>query len=139
MLVLTNLKDTRDLPIVQLPKNATMNAKKTGGIPLSVNLSIHAKKAHVFYGLHSASLTSLGQLCGYDCITILDKNEINILKNKTPILKGHKNKTDGLWCIPIQRTLRHHAHAIIKRDKMKKELIQPFIMQEYYSKNQHHR
>ena len=87
MLVLTNLKDTRDLPIVQLPKNATMNAKKTGGIPLSVNLSIHAKKAHVFYGLHSASLISLVQMCDNACVAILDKNEINILNIYILILK----------------------------------------------------
>ena len=54
MLVLTNLKDNRDGPTVQLPNNATMNVTKTGSIPLSGSLSTQAKKAHVFDGLHSA-------------------------------------------------------------------------------------
>ena len=82
MLVITNLKDTPDGPTFQLPNNATINAKKTGSIPLSGSLSTHAKKSHVFDGLHSASLISLGQLCYDDCISILDKNEINILKKR---------------------------------------------------------
>ena len=43
------------------------------------------KKGTHFYGLHSASLISLGQICDDDCTAILDKNEINILKNKTLI------------------------------------------------------
>ena len=43
MLVITNLKDTRDGPTVKLPNNATMNAKKTGSIPLSISLRNHAR------------------------------------------------------------------------------------------------
>ena len=124
MLVNTNLKDTCDGPTVQLPNNATMNATKTGSIPLSESLGTHEKKAHVFDGLHSASLIYLVQLCDNDCISILDKNDINILKNNMLILKGHRNKTDGLWVIPISRPLRHRSHAIIARDKTKIELIQ---------------
>ena len=46
------------------------------------------KKAHIFDGLHSASLISLGKLWDDDYISILENNEINILKNKTLILKG---------------------------------------------------
>ena len=124
MLVLTNLKDTRDGPIFQLPNNATIDATKTGSIPLSRSLSTHAKKAHVFDGLQSASLISLGQLCDNGCIEKLDNNEINILKNKTLILKGHRNKTDGLWDIPIPRPSRHRDHETITRDRTKTELIQ---------------
>ena len=81
------------------------------------------KKAHIFDGLHSASLISLGQLCDDDCVTILDKNEINIIKVKTLILKGHRKKTDGIWDIPISRPVKHRAMAIITKEK-KTELIQ---------------
>ena len=56
---------------------------------------------HIFDGLHSDSLISLGQLCDDECVAIFDKNEIDILKGKTTILKGHRNKTYGLWDIPI--------------------------------------
>ena len=52
MLVLLDLKDTPDGPTFQLPNNATINAKKTGSIPLSGSLSTHAKKAQVFDVLH---------------------------------------------------------------------------------------
>ena len=53
-LVLTDIEDTHNGPIVQLPNNTTMNATNTGNIPLSESLSIHAKKSHIFDGLHSA-------------------------------------------------------------------------------------
>ena len=66
ILVITNLKETRDGPTIQLPNNATINAKKTGSIPMSGSLSTHAKKSPVFDRLHSASLISLGQLCDND-------------------------------------------------------------------------
>ena len=65
-----------------------------------------------FYFLHSSSLISLCQLCENDCIAILDKNEINILKGEAIIIKGHRKKTYGLWDIPISnetsRSYNHH-------------------------------
>ena len=123
MLVLTNIKNTCDGPTVQLPNNATMNVTKTGSISLSRSVVTHAEKAHIFYGLHSASLISLVQLCDDVFISTLDNYDINILKNKTLILKGYKNKTDGLWDITISRPLINCAHAIVTRDKKKIELV----------------
>ena len=107
-----------------MPNNATINETNTGILPLSRSLSTHAKKAHLFNGLHSALIISLEQLCDNDCIAILDNNEINILKDKKLILKGHRNKTDRLWDIPISRPLRYCVHVIITRYKTKTELIQ---------------
>ena len=117
-------KNTRDGPKVQLPNNDTMSASRTGNIPLGISLRSHAKKAHIFDGLHSASLISLGQLCDDECVAILDKNEINILKGKTLILKVHRNKTDGLWYITISILMSHCAMTISTKDKTNKELIQ---------------
>ena len=88
MSVLTNVKKTRDGPTLQLPNNKTMSVTRTGNIPLASSLSARAKKLHIFDGLRSASLISLGQLCDDDCVAILDKNEINILRGKMLILKG---------------------------------------------------
>ena len=82
------------------------------------------QKGTHFYGLHSVLIISLGKLCDNDCIDILDKNKINILKEQPLIFKGHRNKTYGLWDIPISRPLRYCAHAIITGDKTKTELIQ---------------
>ena len=119
MLVLTNIKDTRNGQAVKLPNNTNMNETKAGILPLSISLSIHAKKEHIFDGLHSASLIYLGQLSDDYCISILDKNEINILKVKTLILKGHRNNTYGLWDIPISVPVIHCALSIVTRDKTK--------------------
>ena len=118
MSVLTNVKNIRDGPTVHLPNNETMRETRTGNIPLASSLSAHAKKAHIFDGFHSASIISLGQLYDNYCVDILDKNEINILKNKTLILKGHRNKTYGLWDIPISKPARHRSMEIITKDKM---------------------
>ena len=104
-----------------------MNATKILIIPLSRSLSIHVKKAHVFYGLHRASLISLVQLCDNDCISILDKNDINILKNNTLVLKGHRNNIDGLWDIPISRPLRYCTHAIITGYTKKQNWLDIFM------------
>ena len=101
-----------------------MGATIIGNIPLESSLRSHAKKAHIFYGLHSASLISLGQLYADDCVAILDHNEINILKIRTIFFKGHRNKTNGLWDIPISRPVRHRAMSIITKDKTNTELIQ---------------
>ena len=97
--LIKNVKNTKDGTSVQLKNNETMSATRTGNTPLEISLRAHAKNAHIFNGLQSASLISLGQLCGDDCIAILDKNEINILKGF--FLKEHINKTDGLWDITI--------------------------------------
>ena len=123
-LVLTNLKYNRDGPTVQLPNNATMNATKTESIPLQGSRSTHKKKSHVFDGINIPSLISLGQLYDDEFIAILDKNEINILKNNTVVLRGHRNRTDVLWDIPISIPLIHLSHEIITGEKTKTELIQ---------------
>ena len=75
-----------DRPELLLPNNKKMSETITGNIPLAISLSAHEKKAHIFDGLHSDSLISLCQLCDDDCVAILDKNQINILKVKTLIL-----------------------------------------------------
>ena len=96
MKLFKNVTNTRDGTTVQLSNNETMSATRTGNTPLEISLSAHAKKVHIFDGLHSDSLISLGQLCDDDCVAILENNEINIIKGKTVILKGHRNNTDGL-------------------------------------------
>ena len=58
-----------------------MSATRTWNTPLARILSADAKKAHIFDVLQSASLISLCQLCDVECITILNNNEVNILKD----------------------------------------------------------
>ena len=123
MLVSTNIKDTWNGPTLNLTNNATMNATKTGILPLSRSLITYAEQTHIFDWLQCALLLSIGQLCGDDCISILDKIEIKNLKDKILIQNGHRNKTYRLWYIPISRLIIHRAHSIITRSK-KEKLIQ---------------
>ena len=80
-LVMTDIKDTHNGPTVQLPNNSTMNATNPGNIPLSGNISLYKKKAHIFDALNIALLIYLCQLWNNYCIIILDQNEMNILKD----------------------------------------------------------
>ena len=82
------------------------------------------KKSHIFDELYNASLISLVQLYDDDCIAILDKKKGNILKDSKLILKGHRNKKDSLWYIPILISFRYQSHATITQDKIKTYLIQ---------------
>ena len=119
MLVLTNIKDIRNGPTLKFPNNKNTNAKNMGILPLSRIVSTHEKQTHIFDVLYSDLLISLGQLCDNECISNLNNEEINILKDKKIILNRHRNKTNRLWDIPISRPLRHCAHATITRDKAK--------------------
>ena len=132
MLVITNFKDTCDGPTVQLPNNATINATKTGSIPLSIRLSTHAKKSHVFVRLNSASIISLGQLCDDECIDILDKNDINILK------KRHLFYRDTETRQMIYRTYPYQDHwdiALIQSSQdTRQNRIDPMLIQPHSKK-----
>ena len=101
-----------------------MNMTNTRNISLSGNMILHIKKAQIFDGLHSDLIISLGQLCSNYCIAILNKDVVNILKHSKIVLKGNRNKEDGLWGIPVSRPLRYRSHAIITRDRTNTELIQ---------------
>ena len=74
MLVLANIKETRNVSTVKLPNNENMNATKTGILPPSRSLGTHAKKAHILDVLHGALIIFLCQLCDNECIAILDQN-----------------------------------------------------------------
>ena len=100
-----------------------MSVTRTGNTPLASKLSDHAKQVHIFDGLHSASLISLFQMSDDYCVTILENNEINILKGRTIILKSHRNNIYDLWDIPISIPVRYCAMAIITKDKKQTELI----------------
>ena len=52
-------------------------------------------------GLSSASLISLGQLCGDDYQIFLDKKILITVKEEEIILDGERNFNDGLWNIPF--------------------------------------
>ena len=86
-------------------------------------VSVKSNLSTYFYGLHSASLIYLGQICDNWSIAILDKSEINVLKGSKLIPKGHWNRLYVVWNIPISNPLWYWAHAIITIDQTNTELI----------------
>ena len=112
-------------PTVQLPNSESITATETGQLPLSNTLSTEAKKAHVLDELLSASLLSLGQICDDNCNIVLTKEKLIIYKDNNIIATGTRNKTDGLWDIPLTKNdadLRHKLNIIIIKNKTKQQL-----------------
>jgi len=132
--VLHNVTATPNGPSVYLPNGTILQAQRKGQLLLSEHLSPKAQTTQILEGIAESSLISLGQLCDDYCITVLDKNEINIFKNNKCIIKGKHNKADGLWDIPLQpnphiisersREIRHTANAIIRKSQAKTELAE---------------
>ena len=118
-------------PIVHLADDTTIQATAVGTLPLSTQLSSRAKQAHLFDEIKTP-LISLGQLCDDNCDILLTKSTLIAKKNNTIILTGTRNKTDGLWDVPLnapslipkQQPQQQQANIIIRKDKTKMELAQ---------------
>ena len=90
-----------------IPNGESNKATEQGTIPLSPLLSTSAKEATILPELKSSSLISLGQLADDGCTILLTKRYLTAIKYKRIVLKGHRNIYDGLWDIPIQKTILH--------------------------------
>ena len=127
---LINSRDTAG-PTVHLADDTAIQATAVGTLPLSTQLSSQSKQAHLFEELKQP-LLSLGQLCDDNCQILLTKSTLIAKKNNNIILTGTRNKTDGLWDVPLktpslipkQQSQQHHANIIIRKDKTKMELAQ---------------
>ena len=100
-------------PKAVLPNNITIAASAQGDLPLHQCLT---PKALVYPHLKSESLLSIGQLCDDGCVAVFDKEKLNIYKQKELILKGIRNKQDGLWDVPFP-VLK--VNYIIQKDESK--------------------
>ena len=93
--LLTNTSSNTDLNVT-LPNNDTLQSTTMGNLPIP-KLSSTASTAYVLPGfLSNTSLLSLGQLADDNCLILLDKKYLRIFKNFELILKGYRNRTDGL-------------------------------------------
>ena len=45
-------------------------------------------------------------------LLFFSKNNLHIFKNKKLVLQGKRNKTDGLWDVPLKPTIKNHEHSI---------------------------
>lgn len=91
-------------------KHVTINVK---------NISPHALIAHLFPGLASHSLLSIGQLCNAGCQTVFETNNVKILFQNETILEGDRNRETGLWMIPVEvSTKTHQANSAFALDEL---------------------
>ena len=102
--VLENIKKDTSTKVT-LPNAEGTHSTSKGTLPMSQQLSETAKQATVLPRLESSSLISLGQLCDDDCKVELDKKNLKVFKEERLIMKGHRNKSDGLWDMPITRPI----------------------------------
>ena len=86
--------------------SVAISSNKQGELPISNHLSTKGKTAIVLPDLTSSSLISLGQLCDDGCNVNLDKHKLSVYKEENLIMEGVRNKTDGLWDIPIISIVR---------------------------------
>ena len=98
---------------VTLPDSQAITSTTQGQLPFDNNLSSKAKTAIILPKLKSSLLISLGQLCDNDCHIHLNKEEMKVYKKEDLIMKGVRNKRDGLWDIPIQNKNCNHSASPI--------------------------
>ena len=99
-------------PLVVLPDADSIPPSHQGTLTLHPNLSKDASTGTILPQLKSASLLSLGQLCDGNCDILLQKKKLYVLKNKKIVLQGHRNPTDKLWDIPIQKSQLHASNYV---------------------------
>jgi hypothetical protein len=91
-------------PSITAANGAIMTATHTAMINLAPQLPSTAQTAHVLPGLSTGTLISIGQLCDNDCAAIFSKYHFHIIKDGSLIIKGPRNKSYGLWTVPIAPT-----------------------------------
>ena len=101
--VLQNIRTNSSVDVM-LPDNTLLTSTHSGNFSLP-SLSSAATTAHILPGLSDTSLLSLGQLADDGCLILLNKRFLKVFKNFELILQGFRNKTDGLWDIPIPQNL----------------------------------
>ena len=69
---------------------------------MSNKLSSKAQSTHVENDINTGSLISMGQLLNDDCIAIFAKFDVKILKHNQVITTGLRDRTNGLWNIPLE-------------------------------------
>ena len=130
--LLTHIETPKSQHEINLPNNAIIKATKQGQLHLHPNLPSTANTALILPQLSNESLLSIGQLCDNNCSVLFEKDECIISHNNKQIIRGIRNKIDGLWDINLQKTTNkflnnHNTQSInfkVSGDKTKTELAQ---------------
>jgi hypothetical protein len=107
MLEQSQLSDT-----VRLPNGATMESSHTADLDIP-ELNAAASKAHVFPGMASHSLLSVGQLCDEGYIVTFKHASVTVCNSqKSQILSGPGDLDTGLWRINLKQNNNHTPEPI---------------------------
>jgi hypothetical protein len=97
---------------VRLPNGATMESYHTAELDIP-ELNAAASKAHVFPGMSSHYLLSVGQLCDEGYIVTFKQASVTICDSeKSQILSGPRDLNNGLWRINLRQTNNHIPEPI---------------------------
>lgn len=118
-------------PPVTLPNSSNINDDKVGYFPLGPHISSKGKKARILNALCSANIISLGQLADDGCITHLDKNNLIVEKHGQVVLTGTRNKTDGLYDVPIYKPSHHPNPKTAITPENRHDILKPFHQPPY--------
>ena len=86
---------------VTLLNSVSTVSNKQCELPLSNHLSKQGKTLLVLLDLTSSSLMFLSQSYNDRCNINLDKDKLSAHEDSDLIIEGARNKTDGLWDIPL--------------------------------------
>ena len=122
----TDVKHTSTGPSVKVANGENIETSKRALVPLAKELSTKAKVGHIFNGLQSGSLISIGQLCGNDYVALFKKYNVKIYNDGKAIVIGQCNDVNGLWNAPLvlKETqtphTQHSANGAIKNVRTKR-------------------
>ena len=99
--VLNKVQKMEHTKYVKLPNSSNIIVTHQGMLPFTNEISDAAKTVQILPQLTNCSLLSIGQLCDDNCWGLFNKKDLLIFKNKKLILKGKRNKFDGLWDVRL--------------------------------------
>jgi hypothetical protein len=89
-----------------------MDSSQTAELEIP-ELNAAASKAHVFPGMASHSLLSVGQLCDERYIVTFKQDEVTICDSgNSQILSGPQDLNTGLWRINLRKSNNHKPEPI---------------------------
>ena len=104
-------KSTIHYPIqVTLPDKSTLWSSHT--CQLDIPLPNKAKQGYILPGMKNHSLILVTKMWEACCKVLFSQDECIIIHKATVIMKGQKNKHNGLWYIPIHQSDQDTCYVI---------------------------
>jgi hypothetical protein len=98
----TDLNPSSPRVDVILPDGSGITSSHTALLQLPIILPPGARSAHIFPGLKSGSLISVGQLCDHGCTALFTAKQVHIHYQDHIIMTGHRSiDTNNLWILEI--------------------------------------